>query len=195
MDLLEPFATFIGPRGDSLESGATRLVRRLSGLRTVFSDQQACAAVLSRDDPVIYEVLVAPVPETEGHLCHGVTVLLPGRVGDEYFMTKGHYHRKSATGEVYYGLRGTGLLLLQTRQGDWRTIEVAAGTVAYVPPHWGHRSVNTGEDPLVLLYAYPGDAGHDYDTIEATGFARLVVARNGRPAVVENPRFAPTQVR
>jgi glucose-6-phosphate isomerase len=192
MDLLEPFATSIGPQGDSLEPGATRLVRRLSDLRTVFSDQQACAAILSRDDPVIYEVLVAPVPETEGHLSHGITVLLPGRVGDEYFMTRGHYHRKSGTGEVYYGLRGTGLLLLQTRQGDWRALEVAPGTVAYVPPHWGHRSINTGGEPLVLLYAYPGDAGHDYDTIEAAGFARLVVARNGRPTVVENPRFAAT---
>lgn len=189
MDLLEPFASSLGPQSDSLEPGATRLVRPLSGLRAVFSDQQACAAILSQADPVIYEVLAAPVPETEGHVCHGVTVIFPGRVGDEYFMTKGHYHRKPGTGEVYFGLRGTGLLLMQTRQGDWKVIEVAPGTVVYVPPHWGHRSINIGEEPLVLLYAYPGDAGHDYATIEATGFARLVVARNGRPAVVENPRF------
>jgi glucose-6-phosphate isomerase len=104
-------------------------------------------------------------------------------------MTKGHYHRKPGTGEIYYGLRGTGLLLLQARQGDWRAIEIAAGTSVYVPPHWGHRSINTGDTPLVLLYAYPGDAGHDYGTIEAAGFARLVVARNGRPALIENRRF------
>lgn len=189
MSLMEPLAASVDPQSDPLDPAAYRLVRRLSDLRTAFCDQKACATLLSQADPVVYEVLVAPVPEAEGHICHGVTVLHPGRVGDEYFMTKGHYHRKLGTAEVYYGLRGTGLLLMQTLQGNWRALAIKPGTVVYVPPHWGHRSINTGEEPLVLLYAYPGDAGHDYGSIESTGFARLVVARNGRPALVENPRY------
>jgi glucose-6-phosphate isomerase len=36
---------------------------------------------------------------------------------------------------------------------------------------------------------YPGDAGHDYGSIETSGFKHLVVSRNGRPEVVENPNF------
>jgi glucose-6-phosphate isomerase len=80
-------------------------------------------------------------------------------------------------------------MILQTRGGVWRIVDIGPGTVVYVPPHWGHRSINTGEAPLVLLFTFPGDAGHDYGTIETTGFARLVVEREGRPTVVENPRY------
>ncbi|MDI6773389.1 MAG: glucose-6-phosphate isomerase [bacterium] len=190
MDLLEPFSSRVDLREGLVGTVAHRLSRRLSDLRGLFLDEQARAEMVALGDPLVYEVFVAPAPESEGHLCHGVTVLHPGRVGDEYFMTKGHYHQKSGTAEVYYGLAGTGLMILQTRWGVWRTVDIAPGTVVYVPPHWGHRSINTGEVPLVLLYAFPGDAGHDYGTIESTGFARLVVADNGHPSVVENPRYA-----
>ena len=59
------------------------------------------------------------------------------------------------------------------------------GVVAYVPPHWAHRTVNTGSEPFVFLAIYPGDAGHDYGTIETEGFPQRVVERDGQPAVVE----------
>lgn len=190
MELLEPFSSRVDIGEGLLGTAVQRLARRLSEMRGVFQDEQAWAEKVAQRDPLVYEVFVAPAPESEGHLCHGVTVLHPGRVGDEYFMTKGHYHQKSGTAEVYYGLAGTGLMILQTRWGIWRTVDIGPGTVVYVPPHWGHRSINTGEVPLVLLFAYPGDAGHDYGTIESTGFARLVVANDARPTVVENPRYA-----
>lgn len=189
MDLLEPFSSRVDLREGLLGGGVLKLTRRLSDMQGMFLDRQAWAEMVARRDQLVYEVFVAPAPESEGHLCHGVTVLHPGRVGDEYFMTKGHYHQKSGTAEVYYGLAGVGLMLLQTRGGVWRIVDIGPGTVVYVPPHWGHRSINTGEAPLVLLFTFPGDAGHDYGTIETTGFARLVVAREGRPTVVENPRY------
>ena len=45
---------------------------------------------------IVYRVhWYAPVPEgTEGGLFWGTTVIEPGRVGDEYFMTHGHFHVK-----------------------------------------------------------------------------------------------------
>ncbi len=186
----EPISTRVDFGAGLVGSDVHTVRRRLSDLRGVFSDEQAWAAMVAQGDPLVYEVSVAPVPESEGHLCHGVTVLYPGAVGGEYFMTKGHYHEKPDTAEIYYGLAGTGLMMLQTPSGEWRAVHVGAGTVVYVPPQWGHRSINTGSGPLVLLFAYPGDAGHDYGTIESTGFARLVVAHDGGPAFVENPRFA-----
>ncbi|MBM3471393.1 MAG: cupin domain-containing protein [Armatimonadetes bacterium] len=189
MDLVEPFSSRVDLREGLLGDGVIKLARRLSDLRGIFRDEKARAEMVVQVDPLVYEVFVAPAPESEGHLCHGVTVLHPGRVGDEYFMTKGHYHQRSEAAEVYYGLAGDGLMMLQTRWGLWRTVDIGPGTVVYVPPHWGHRSINTGDVPLILLFAYPGDAGHDYGTIESTGFARLVVADNGRPSVVENPRY------
>lgn len=187
MEAIEPFVLRVAAAGGCIESEAARITRRLSDMAGFYHDQDAYAAMLAQDDPVVYEVVEAQVPEVEGHVRCGMTILYPGRVGDEYFMTKGHFHEKPGTGEVYYGLSGSGMMLLQTRQGDWRTLSVGLGTLAYVPPDWGHRSVNTGVEPLVLFFAYPGDAGHDYDTIAAGGFVRLVVERGGGPAVEENP--------
>ncbi len=190
MEAIEPFALQVAASGGGIETEAPRITRRLSDMAGFYRDQDAYAAMLARGDPMIYEVVEAPVPEAQGHVRCGMTILHPGRVGDEYFMTKGHFHEKPGTGEVYYGLSGSGMMLLQTHQGDWRALPIEPGTLAYVPPYWGHRSVNTGTEPLVLFFAYPGDAGHDYDTIAAGGFVRLVVERSGRPALEENPRHA-----
>jgi len=43
------------------------------------------------------------------------------------------------------------------------------GTLAYVPPRWAHRSVNSGDHPYVTLAVYPAQAGHDYLAIEESG--------------------------
>ena len=66
---------------------------------------------------------------------------------------------------------------------------VPYGTVSYVPGGWAHRSVNVGAEPLVFFAAYVGDAGHDYDTVERTGFPVLIVAGDDGPEVVANPRY------
>ena len=99
-------------------------------------------------------------------------------------MTKGHFHAERATGEVYVGLAGRGLLLLQTEEGETAEQPMGRGTVAYVPPGWAHRTVNTGDEELVFFAVYPGQAGHDYGTIETTGFLRRVVRTPEGPAVV-----------
>ncbi len=49
-------------------------------------------------------------------------------------------------------------------------------------------NVGRSED-LVMLYVYPADAGHDYGTIESRGFRKLVVERDGKPALIDNPRW------
>ena len=54
---------------------------------------------------------------------------------------------------------------------------------------WAHRSVNTGAEDLVMFFVYPGNAGHDYGTIEQQGFRKLVVERDGHPQVVDNPKW------
>jgi glucose-6-phosphate isomerase len=58
------------------------------------------------------------------------------------------------------------------------------GTVAYVPPRWAHRTVNTGDETFVFFAVYHGDAGHDYGTIETEGFPQRVLARDGGVAVM-----------
>jgi glucose-6-phosphate isomerase len=61
--------------------------------------------------------------------------------------------------------------------------------VLYVPPRWAHRSINTGTDDLITYFVYPGDAGHNYGTIETQGFCKLVVEQDGKPAIIDNPRW------
>jgi len=98
------------------------------------------------------------------------------------------------TAEIYYCLQGQGVMVMETPEGDWSVEELRPGVVLYVPPRWAHRSVNTSlEGDLVTFFIYPGDAGHDYGTIEVQGFRKLIVERDGKPAIVDNPRWSPSE--
>jgi glucose-6-phosphate isomerase len=48
---------------------------------------------------------------------------------------------------------------------------------------------------LVTFFVYPADAGHDYGSIEKQGFRKLIVEQDGRPAIVDNPRWLPPEQR
>lgn len=166
------------------EPGWQHRVRRASDLEGFVVDPDALRRLVASGDPVVYETFEAPIPEAAGHLMYGVTVVHPGKIGPEYYMTKGHFHVVRQTAEVYLGLRGRGYLVMEDEQGRFRAAEVTPGTVVYVPPGWAHRSVNTGDEPLVMLYAFAADAGHDYATIRERGFSHTVVERNGRAAIL-----------
>jgi glucose-6-phosphate isomerase len=164
------------------------IVRRLSSMKSQFADQQAYAHLLDKEDVILYEVYELKRPEEAGELLHGISVVHPGKVGDEYYMTKGHFHTVLKTAEIYYCLKGQGAMVMETPEGDWAVEELCSGKVLYVPPCWAHRSVNTdSQEDLVTFFVYPGNAGHDYGTIEKQGFRKLVIEANGRPQVVDNP--------
>ena len=164
--------------------------RQLSAMRGYYADQESYDALLSQGDVVLYEVYQILRPERSGELLHGLSIVHPGTVGDEYHMTKGHFHAVLETGEVYYCLQGTGMMVMETPEGDWAVEALHPGRVLYVPPRWAHRSVNTGRDEdLVTFYVYPGNAGHDYGAIESQGFRKRVVEHNGQPSIVDSPRW------
>lgn len=94
-------------------------------------------------------------------------------------MTRGHFHERREQGEVYFGLRGAGLLLLQTEQGDTRLEKVFAGSIHIIPGFTAHRLINTGEEVLSALAVWPGIAGHDYAAL-ARGFRIRVFEENNR---------------
>jgi len=187
---MEPFGSQL-----DLETGVihgAQIVRRtLSDMRTMFADRAAVERILAEEgDRLIYEVHAVPLPEEAGQVLHSTTIIYPGQIGGEYHMTKGHFHQVRARAEVYVGLAGEGYLVLQTEDGEVvRGMPMQRGTIAYVPPLWAHRTVNTGATPFAFLAAWPGDSGHDYGAIEQTGFARLLVDRDGRPAFVDNPHW------
>jgi len=178
-----PFTTLLDLATGRLEPELEVVERRLSDMAAAFQE------VPPSDDPLIYRVYGVPVPaETANVLC-STTVIEPGTIGREYHMTKGHFHALRDRAEVYLGLAGEGMLVLATDDGRYALEPIRRGTLGYVPGGWAHRSVNTGEDRLVFFAAYVGDAGHDYASIERTGFPVLVVRGVSGPAVIENPRY------
>jgi glucose-6-phosphate isomerase len=165
-------------------------LRKLSDMRGMFFDKQAYETSLAEGDQIVYEMLLAGVPEEAGHLPHSVTIMYPGTVGSEFFMTSGHFHLDLKASEVYYCLAGEGILLVMDHKGRCESIPMTQGTVAYIPPGWAHRTSNIGKTPFVFLAVWPGDAGHDYGTIKDTGFSKLVIQSEGdKVKLVDNPRF------
>jgi len=172
------------------------IVRRLSSMQGQYADPAAFAAMLEQEDTVLYEVYEIHRPQVVGELLHGTSIVHPGKVGDEYFMTKGHYHAVLETAEIYYCVAGEGAMVMETPEGEWAVKDLRPGRVLYVPPRWAHRSVNTGQSQdLITFFAYPGDAGHDYGSIEKQGFRKLILERNSKPQVVDNPRWRPSEER
>lgn len=166
-------------------------VRRLSAMTGYYQAGDAFMDRLAVDDPIHYEVFGMDRPAVAGELISGLTRLYAGKVGQEYFMTKGHYHVVLETGEIYYALRGQGMMVMETPEGEWRVEPFAAGQVVYVPPRWAHRTVNTGTGELLFFWVCPANAGHDYGTIADRGFRKLVVEVEGTPTILDNPRWSP----
>jgi glucose-6-phosphate isomerase len=165
-------------------------IRTLSAMKGQYSNEAVFQSMLAKEDTPLYEVYEISRPLVAGELLHGLSIVHPGKVGNEYFMTKGHFHTVLETAEIYYCLNGRGLMVMENPEGKWALEELHPGRVLYVPPRWAHRSVNTGErEDLVTFFVYPGDAGHDYGTIEQQGFRKLVVEIDGQPQVVDNPRW------
>ena len=55
--------------------------------------------------------------------------------------------------------------------------------------------VRISDEDLVTFFVYPGDAGHDYGSIEKQGFRKLAVDRDGKAEIIDNPRWLPPQGR
>lgn len=123
-----------------------------------------------------------------GGLTIGVSVLLPGLIGREFAMTRGHLHRRSECAELYYGLSGRGVMLLDSLAGETRAVPISEGVAVHVPGGWIHRSVNVGDENLVTLFCYETSAGQDYELIEqAGGMKCLVVESASGWALERNP--------
>lgn len=163
--------------------------RLLSKMKGMYADDAAFEAAIQNNDPLVYEFYELDLPETPGNLLFGTSIVYPGKVGNEYYMTKGHFHTILETGEVYYCLSGHGAMLMENPEGDWDIQYFTPGQAVYVPPRYAHRSINLGSEPLVTFYTFRADAGHDYGTIETKGYRKLVVEKDGKPAIIDNPKW------
>jgi len=91
---------------------------------------------------------------------YDITVLVSGKIGREYVKTVGHFHplkpNSSDTYPEYYEvLLGEAIYLLQknSRSGDVdeiMAVEAQKGDKVYIPPNYGHVTINAGDTPLVM---------------------------------------------
>lgn len=179
--MLQPAGLTVDAASGVMAGATGRYEKRLRDLAGVFSDEAAFAAALDARgaDELVYEVHEHRLTERAGELIFGTSVLLPGKVGREFHVTRGHLHRLADRSEIYTCLRGHGVMLMETLDGETSEVELVPGATAYVPGHWIHRSVNVGDEPLVTLFCYPADAGQDYDVIAAAGGMKHLVVDDG----------------
>jgi glucose-6-phosphate isomerase len=163
--------------------------RMLSDMRGMYADEMAESNLIESDNPLVYEFYELGAPEKEGDLAFGSSITYPGKVGKEFFMTKGHFHTILETAEVYYCISGEGYMLIENPEGDWDAKKISAGEVVYVPPRYAHRSINTGKTPLVTIFCFRADAGHDYGTIETKGYRKQLIEEDGEVKIIDNPKW------
>jgi glucose-6-phosphate isomerase len=159
-----------------IEGHSKKIVRKYLDMKEFFQGDRD-------DNPRIYEVYECETKE----LSFATTTLFPGKVGNEYFMTKGHIHKKKAD-EIYIGIKGKGLILLQSKD-DFLSFEIKKNVIIHVPGTHAHRAVNIGNENLIFLVVYASDAGHDYDYVKRKGFRKIVIEKDGKYSLIENPNY------
>ena len=164
--------------------------RYLADVKKMFVDPAAAQRILEKENPLVYEFYELGIPSDPGDLAFGTSITYPGQVAGEYYMTKGHFHRILETAEVYYCIQGHGMMMMENPEGQWECQELTPGKVVYVPKRFAHRSINIGQNPFVTFFCFRADAGHDYKTVETKGFRKLVVEKDGKTAVIDNPRWS-----
>jgi glucose-6-phosphate isomerase len=108
-------------------------------------------------------------------------------VGDEYFMTRGHFHAKRECAEYYLTLEGEGALILMDESGRTQSEEMKRWSLHYIPGRIAHRVANTGSGNLIFSACWPSDAGHDYESIASTGFSSRMRKVAGIRALIAEP--------
>ncbi len=189
----EPTSHAIDSRTGEMAAATGRYKKRLRDLAGIYLDVEAFDAAVARDGQrVVYTVNDMRPDQPRGDLIFGTTFMQPGRIGDEFYMTRGHIHATANRPEVYYGESGEGLMLMESPEGETRILALEPRVVVYVPPMWIHRSVNVGATPLVMSFFYPSDSGQDYDIIARSGgMATRIMADGDGWKAVPNPTYRP----
>jgi glucose-6-phosphate isomerase len=162
----------------------TKLTRYLKDTISIYANQNVSDEELSR---IAYEVeLHNPENGVEGALQFGTSYLYPGKVNDEFFITKGHTHAIENRAEYYFCIDGEGLLLLMDGNRNVKVQKVEKGSLHYIPGYVAHRLVNTGKNIMTVGACWNADAGHNYGDISTDGFSVRVFEKNGKIEIVEN---------
>ncbi len=183
----------------------TPQVRTIDDMRAVLYNQTATGP-----SPLYFMYRGLAWPEDASRLAtyslrFDLTVLVPGLVGGELVKTAGHYHPAPGPGtegpsypELYQVVAGRAHYLLQLPRGDRGSgvladvvvIEAGPGDVVYVPPDYGHVTINAGEEPLVMVNAVDASFSSVYGPYrERHGAAYYEIEEGGKAYLVANDHY------
>lgn len=134
-------------------------------------------------ETLIYELILKESTPEEGHLNWGHLTVYPGRVNDEYFCTRGHYHANPNTEEYFLCMKGEGLIMYLNREGDCWCEMLEEGSLHHVPGGVARKFINLSDEPLMLSLCRPANAGYDYDSIDRHPFPCHVYEDDGEMAI------------
>ncbi|EJG06727.1 glucose-6-phosphate isomerase [Methanofollis liminatans DSM 4140] len=121
-----------------------------------------------------------------------LTVIPPAVIGGEYVKTKGHYHPENPAGvgypEVYQVLAGEAHYLLQRKDlSDVVAVTARSGEFVFIPPGYGHVTVNPGKEVLVMANLVSTRFSSEYGVYEERRGAAYYEMEGG--AWVRNARY------
>jgi glucose-6-phosphate isomerase len=189
---LSPFPAFLSATSLEIQPNTGGYVKHIDDLGGIYFDEESFQQIAeSRGEEIAYRVNELRFTEQGNDLITGISVLNPGKVGSEFFMTRGHLHQRGDRSETYYCLSGHGILLMETLEGKVEAAEMRPGSLVYVPPFWLHRSVNVGSAIFATLFSYPADAGQNFEIVRKAGGFKLLVVADGDDdwKLSPNPRY------
>jgi glucose-6-phosphate isomerase len=167
-------------KGDKIEHQK----RTLKDLEGLFDDQGAYQRADKATEVYTVESYLPVGQGTEGGLFFGITHIQPGRVGNEYFMTKGHGHQIQNRAEFYWCIEGEGMLILMDEMRNTWAEQMTPGSLHYIQGNTAHRVANTGEQVLSFGACWPSDAGYNYELIAEKGFSKRLMRVEGKAVLV-----------
>ena len=134
-------------------------IRRAGEMQSVLRDRQC---QVDADTPLYFMYRNLAWDDTDqAHLLaeqvrFDMTCIPPGTICGEYVKTKGHYHPKAPDGtgypELYQVLEGEAHYLLQKEDlSDLVVVHAKAGESVFIPPGYGHVTINPGSEELVMV--------------------------------------------
>jgi len=160
--------------------GCAESTRTVKDVKAIFADQEA--ALLMDQSTPIYTTY--GLPDTgKPELLYATTVIYPGQVGNEYFMTRGHFHTNLDRGEFNITLSGDGAMILMDSERNTTFEKMSKGSIHNVDGRFAHRVANTGNEPLIFLCVWMSDCGHDYEAIMKDGFSQRLLDKDGGPTL------------
>lgn len=134
-------------------------------------------------------------PEVPAGMRADITVLPPGKIGDEYYKTHGHYHIGEGV-EIYKVLSGDGIIIMQRPSFNFESVEAVrlvrmpVNQQIEIPSGWGHTLINLGSTPLVALnYEAPEIENLYAGFVKKRGAAYYVIEKNDKVELIPNKNY------